>query len=700
MCMLVVDEMKQKPTTPLTAPTMAPTPKLRQMVQTKPYDQTFSIIKDDMLETQNIKFSDDHSKSLLVLNARSCSVSFRSDGRLVVPASKGFRVLTMDIDRHPQMTTMKYPESYFVEPFRHYNPKHKKRALVQGARVIGSDMMNERLEGYPAMNEQLTDVLIDRNQQIAQQCLIEHGAQCSEQVRLSLKNSESIWRLVKALWGKLPDNLPVSLIRRHNLSEWLAREVSETVEQHLAQITSSFGNRSEASAYATIFTLLSGNQREKAAYEAALMGKNDLALLLSQSLQSQHKDLLDEIQRALSNDKLLTDVCSLFSNSSIRTEFEKKLDWKRKLGMHLWYRTSPYESIEQAFMSFLNSEPYPSNSFLQTETNGTRREKDIDIKFSLIQYYCCSNETMDNIVDFPLIDQFTSPAAYSADPLDYHLAWHLCAVLSNVESSKLSLYSPELSAKYAAQLERNGLWELAVHVMEYCTEEGVLKSSPSVLTALISRNIERVNYVRFLEQINIEESINEARAWYSRYKGNISQSVNDLIRAGKYNEAHDALIETAPRAILNDNGQSVYDQLLQLKDKRVVNWSAAGGVYYDFISITSDYQLLQISIQNRAPDIQSSVQKLLDNVEKLMDALVTHNEWLPKVVTEENKWLLECALYMSGKVVQLSIELSELYKIMLNEERPIDHSLVNYLPLSASDRVNLLQLQVAQSMLE
>lgn len=64
------------------------------------------------------------------------------------------------------------------------------------------------------------------------------------------------------------------------------------------------------------------------------------------------------------------------------------------------------------------------------------------------------------------LHQLLDPRSITADPLDHRLSWHLWEALRALNYTHLSEQRQGvLNASYAAQLEREGLWEWAVFVL-------------------------------------------------------------------------------------------------------------------------------------------------------------------------------------------------------------------------------------------
>lgn len=331
----------------------------------------------------------------------------------------------------------------------------------------------------------------------------------------------NLFRLGQALFDRLESGLPAGLNedirtkiaimrRRRALSEWLQSAVASSVENDSRE------NGAENWA-ATIFTLLTGNQLEKACSEAINAGNVKLATLLSQipgdeefrqDLQAQlalwreqqvdaHID--DNVRKVYA---LLAGVVDVVEGSkgsdperASDLALAAGLDWKRAFGLHLWFGERMDTPIANAFQSYCNASedsntktPKPTPWY--REGNATDESQFLwrlpsesstpDALFSLIQLFSQPQCTLsDNL----------APLSFSASPVDYRLPWHLYIILSrclrvrdfadrgepvadandsSADEPQVEGHSPTadlLANSYAIQLEKLGLIQEAVFVL-------------------------------------------------------------------------------------------------------------------------------------------------------------------------------------------------------------------------------------------
>lgn len=331
----------------------------------------------------------------------------------------------------------------------------------------------------------------------------------------------NLFRLGQALFDHLELGLPASLNedirkkiaimrRRRALSEWLQSAVASSVENDARE-------KGTDSWAANVFTLLTGNQLEKACNEAINAGNVKLATLLSQIPGDEEfrEDLraqlviwreqqvdahIDENVRKIY--ALLAGVVDVLEGSkgsdperASDLPLAAGLDWKRAFGLHLWFGERMDTPISQAFQSYCDAS---ENSTTQTSKpipwyreGATNNDADYpwklsseanppDALFALIQLFSQPQSTLSDIL---------APLSFSASPVDYRLPWHLYIILSRClrvrdfpdrgepvteasedgdDDARIEGHSPSadlLANSYANQLEKLGLIQEAVFVL-------------------------------------------------------------------------------------------------------------------------------------------------------------------------------------------------------------------------------------------
>lgn len=324
----------------------------------------------------------------------------------------------------------------------------------------------------------------------------------------------SVWRLGHALFDELDLRLQgavpydvkdrVEVIRRKKaLSDWLQSAVGASVELEL---------RGEPGARSSqkIFTMLTGNQIERATNTAIDNGDLNLSTLLAQAggdaafrvdIEEQlikWKDQVIDAHIEPSYRKiysLLAGIVEILPASNSRDPVEsckevriaEGLDWKRAFGLQLWFACQmnwPVVDALRSYQSSLNEgfAPSPIPWYLESPMTsgllwvmaGKRAEN--DALYDLIRL---------SVNPFPL-EIALLPRGFSPSPLDHRIPWHLYTLLSrslgqrdfgdrtppsNISDKTSSTTrgsstnANKVTASFAFQLECQGLWEYAIFVL-------------------------------------------------------------------------------------------------------------------------------------------------------------------------------------------------------------------------------------------
>lgn len=270
----------------------------------------------------------------------------------------------------------------------------------------------------------------------------------------------SVFRLGEALFDEIDLHLGPSITvdirnrvtalrRKAALSVWLEDAVIPALEADLRSNPS-------ASSAATAFTLLTGNQVDKACTAAMDGGYLKLATLISQAGGDFdfREDLKEQLQIWKEEridvhiDEGVRKVYALLAGvvdevvegskgggleKCSDVDVTKGLDWKRVFGLHMWFSEpvdAPIAQVYQAYDQLTKNssrqvaQPFPwyvEQTTTASLWNLPSQPSSPDGLFSLIRLHAepaCS------------LSQILSPLAFSSSPVDYSLAWHLYIILS------------------------------------------------------------------------------------------------------------------------------------------------------------------------------------------------------------------------------------------------------------------------------
>ncbi|XP_025029555.1 nuclear pore complex protein Nup98-Nup96 isoform X1 [Python bivittatus] len=440
----------------------------------------------------------------------------------------------------------------------------------------------------------------------------------AEEQEAVVKDWGLVWTLCEALWGHLkelevcleaPSEYVLLLERRKAFSRWLSQTAAERVQEEVS--LSQNNNPAEA-----VFSYLTGKQIGNACRLAQQSGDHRLSLLLSQLVGSQEIRELLALQLAdwhqLQADGFIQEerlrIFCLLAGKPVWQLSEKRsinvcsqLDWKRTLGIHLWYllpSTAPLSKAlsmyEAAFQDSPDGEryacaplpPYLEGSGCVVENNSSQHPLR-DVCFHLLKLYS------DRCYD---LHQLLDPRSITADPLDYRLSWHLWEVLRALNYTHLSEQCQGvLNASYAAQLEREGLWEWAVFVLLHTPNA---QTRERAVRELLNRHCKLLEMPEswdkeaFLtEKLGVPpEWIYEAKALWARREGDKPREALYLFKAGRWNQCHQLVVRhLASDAIINENYTYLKGFLEDLSSPQrstlIQGWDTAGLVFLDYLQV-------------------------------------------------------------------------------------------------------------------
>ncbi|XP_026577423.1 nuclear pore complex protein Nup98-Nup96 [Pseudonaja textilis] len=440
-----------------------------------------------------------------------------------------------------------------------------------------------------------------------------------------------VWRLCEALWGRLkelegrleePSEYGLLLERRRAFSRWLSRTAAHRIQEEVAL------RQNDAPAEA-VFSYLTGKQISNACHLAQQSGDLRLSLLLSQLVGSQEVRELLALQLAdwhqLQADGFIQDerlrIFCLLAGKPVWQLSEKRtinvcsqLDWKRSLGVHLWYllpSTAPLSKAlsvyEAAFQATPEGEgyacpplpPYLEDSGYVAENDNAQRPLR-DVCFHLLKLYS------DRCYD---LHQLLDPRSVTADPLDHRLSWHLWEALRALNYTHLSEQCQGvLNGSYAAQLEREGLWEWAVfvhlHTPNARTRERAVRELLNRHCKLLESPESGDKEAFLTRKLCVPpEWIYEAKALWAHREGDKAREALYLFKAGHWNRCHQLVVRhLASDAIINENYTYLRGFLEDLASPErcslIQGWDTAGLVFLDYlrvIEMVSRIQQLEVT---------------------------------------------------------------------------------------------------------
>lgn len=268
-----------------------------------------------------------------------------------------------------------------------------------------------------------------------------------------------------------PDEEALPFAHRAGFSYWLQESVVNRVDEDINFLT-------DDSYLEQILVLLTGRQLDQAVELAVSQGDVRMGILISQaggsminrSDMAQQLDLwrINGLDFGLIEQNRLK-IYELLSGNVHAALQGQSVDWKRYLGLILWYQLPPDTTIPaviNTYQQLLNEGkvPYPVPVYIDERSLDEEPEPIMEERFDMLYYLMLlhANNEEDGLDD--LVKAMLSALSSSHDPLDHHMIWHQRSVLEAigaVESTDLHV----LDMSFVYQLLGLGLCHWAIYVV-------------------------------------------------------------------------------------------------------------------------------------------------------------------------------------------------------------------------------------------
>jgi len=502
------------------------------------------------------------------------------------------------------------------------------------------------------------------------------GDEESDEAKLS---QAEIWELVNVLFSLVPaeedpiaddasdasdDGNLMSLAgmqRRAKFSSWLKSGARDGVRRQLDAIRGLPGKDNEE-----VLMRLSGYDLAGAVKAAASAGNVRLSTLLATAGSS--ADAVQSIVDQLSVwkeegytdhiDGQLMQVYEVLAGNVDPAMYVVAEDWKRSLGMHVWYakrKTSPISESVESYLAAVQTgnAPYPGPWHPVKATDDARRPT--DTAFELIRMFCFSEEweseaekaaaSLEALPDL-LCPLGTTPDVHRAD-----FYWHLLCVLeaisvvpdvgfcdSNILGCKQDVSDAvsRVVTSFIAQLESvGGMFQWAIYVALHIGDDDY---RDIVVNDLLSRYVEEwhadAGLVDFLvQELGVPVAMLEAaKATWADHFNDDEMLLDALIESGDWNKAHDVLRHRiAPTWFLAQspagNQGAMHGSLLGALEEfesradmiDAGSWRIGGELYLSYFRIREKHDHVELDDQDRL-----SIDELAHALDDAVRACVDH----------------------------------------------------------------------------
>lgn len=397
-----------------------------------------------------------------------------------------------------------------------------------------------------------------------------------------------------------PEALP--LIRRAEFSCWLQESVCPRVQEEVSSL-------SESSYLEHIIFLLTGRRLDAAVELAASRGDVRLACLLSQAGGSKvnRSDIAWQLDLWRKNgldfrfiEKERLNLYELLAGNIGGALRNSKIDWKRFLGLLMWYQLPPDTSLPIVFQTYQHlldegRAPSPVPMYVDEGPIDEDVSWSIDGRSDLSYYLMLLHANEKNEA---LLKTMFSAFSSTPDPLDHHMIWHQHAVLKAVGA----IQSDDLQALdmgLVSQLVCHGLCHWAIYVVlhiPYCADYPYLQAT--VIREILFQYCESwssdESQRQFIEDLGVPlEWLHEAMAVYYDYQGNLPKALEHYVECAFWQKAHAIFITSVAQILfLSAKHYEIWRIATSMEDHKseIENWDLGAGIYISFYELRSSLQ--------------------------------------------------------------------------------------------------------------
>ncbi|CAN0838877.1 Nuclear pore complex protein NUP96 [Linum grandiflorum] len=489
----------------------------------------------------------------------------------------------------------------------------------------------------------------------------------SSSSRLVLMHQVLIWELIKVLFSERENSDPskslaadneedmmpdvkegspeidpeaLPLIRRAEFSCWLQESVCHRVQEDVSALD-------ESSYLRHIFVLLTGRQLDAAVEMAVSRGDVRLACLLSQAGGStvNRNDIAHQLDLWRTNgldfnfvETERTRIYELLSGNIHNALQDVKIDWKRFLGLLMWYRLPPDTPLPVIFQNYQlllheGKAPYPLPIYIDEgpveEALGVT-EKSFDLTYYLMLLHANGEGK------FGYLKTMLSNFSSTYDPLDYHMIWHQRAVLEATgvfTSNDLQV----LDMGIVSQLLCTGQCHWAIYVVLHMPQcDDYPQFHATVIREILFQYCETwssdESQHQFIQNLEIPpEWLHEAMAVYFSYYGNLSNALEHFLECGKWQKAHSIFTTSVAHTLFLSGDHSEVWRLATLMEEHkseIEDWELGAGIYMSFFMLKSSFEE-DNSTMNEQDPLGSKISDCDDFLSQLNESLAVLGDRLP-----------------------------------------------------------------------
>ncbi|KAI5660433.1 hypothetical protein M9H77_29226 [Catharanthus roseus] len=398
-----------------------------------------------------------------------------------------------------------------------------------------------------------------------------------------------------------PEALP--LIRRAQFSYWLQESVCHRVQEEIS-------SSNELNDLEHIFLLLTGRQLDSAVELAASRGDVRLACLLSQAGGSivNRSDIAKQLDIWRENGMDFSFIegsrirlLELLSGNIQEALHGIRIDWKRFLGLLMWYQLPPDTPLPVTFCTYqqlldAGKAPYPVPVYVDEGPAEESVNWHAGDHFDLAYYLMLLHSNQET--KFGLVKTMFSAFSSTNDPLDHHMIWHQRAVLEAIGT----FYSNDLHVLdmgFISQLLCQGQCHWAIYVVLHIPyHEDYPYLHATVIREILFQYCEvwssQESQQQFIEKLGIPSAwLHEALATYFNYYGDFAKALEHFLECGNWQKAHSIFMTSVAHSLfLSAKHAEIWRLGTSMEDHKseIEEWDLGAGMYISFYLLRSSLQ--------------------------------------------------------------------------------------------------------------
>ncbi|KAI5066066.1 hypothetical protein GOP47_0018690 [Adiantum capillus-veneris] len=392
-----------------------------------------------------------------------------------------------------------------------------------------------------------------------------------------------------------------ALVRRADFSRWLQDSVRLAIQDEMRDLDAKDHLK-------VLFSHLTGRQLDEGVQLAALQGNVRLACLVSQggSSMATRRDIACQLDvwekegldfSLIERDMIL--IYKLLSGDIEGALEDRSIDWKRFLGLLMWYHLAPNTHIPDiikaySFLIEQGAAPLPVPMYVEEGASSSVHGSALyDTAYYLMLLHASQGQ---NVVD---VSRMFSSSSSTYDPLDHRMAWLQHTILESIKvlaPTQLHILDMNFVSQLLSVGECHWALYVALHMpptVDYPSlHEKVVKEILNQYCEVWSTNEIQQAFIE--KELGVPaEWLHEALGTYWQYNGNTHKAIRHLLRSMQWQRAH-LLFVISVAAMLFLAGE--YEELLEIvtsleKNKMELDdWAVSGGIYADFFVLRSSFQ--------------------------------------------------------------------------------------------------------------